>query len=152
MKKLNALLAAIASPLQSLVLLAIRLYWGWSFFQTGKGKLMNLDRITHYFATLPFVSMAPRLNAIVAGSTECFGGLLLLVGLCSRLVSLPLMATLVVAYLTTETEALHVLFSNPDKFTGADPFLFLFAALLIFVFGPGKISVDAWLARRSASE
>ena len=152
MKKLNGILAAIGNPLQCLVLLAIRLYWGWSFFQTGKGKLLNLDRTAHYFATLPYVSLAPKLNAIVAGSTECFGGLLLLIGFCSRLVSLPLMFTLVVAYLTTETEALHALFSNPDKFTGADPFLFLFAGLLIFVFGPGKFSVDGLIARGSASE
>ena len=98
------------------------------------------------------MSLAPKLNAIMAGSTECFGGLLLLIGLCSRLVSLPLMFTLVVAYLTTETEALHAFFSNPDKFTGADPFLFLFAGLLIFVFGPGKFSVDGLIARGSASE
>ena len=152
MKKLNGILAAIGNPLQCLVLLAIRLYWGWSFFQTGKGKLLNLDRTAHYFAMLPYVSLAPTLNAIMAGSTECFGGLLLLIGLCSRLVSLPLMFTLVVAYLTTETEALNAFFSNPDKFTGADPFLFLFAGLLIFVFGPGKFSVDGLIARGSASE
>lgn len=38
-----------------------------------------------------------------------------------------------------------ILSSDPDKFTGATPFLFLFASLLVFVFGPGKLSLDAVL-------
>ena len=33
--------------------------------------------------------------------------------------------------------------SDPDKFTGATPFLFLFAVVIIFLFGPGKLSLDA---------
>jgi len=35
------------------------------------------------------------------------------------------------------------LFSDPGKFYAADLFTFLFASLLILVFGPGKISLDA---------
>jgi putative oxidoreductase len=58
---------------------------------------------------------------------------------------------MLVAYVTAENEALHAFFSNPDKFTGADPFLFLLAALLVFVFGPGQVSVDALVGKKSAS-
>jgi len=151
MNKLNRLAAKVGDNLQSVVLLVIRLYWGWGFFQTGKGKLLHLDRTAQYFATLPYVQMAPKLNAIMAGGTECFGGLLLLLGLWSRLVPLPLIGTMLVAYVTAENEALHAFFSNPDKFTGADPFLFLLAALLVFVFGPGQVSVDALVGKKSAS-
>lgn len=139
--KLDRFLAALAGWLQSPLLLIVRLYWGWSFFQTGKGKLMNLEKTAGFFADL-HIPM-PKLNAIVAGSVECFGGLLLLVGLFSRIVSVPLMFTMVVAYLTAESEAWHAIFKDTDKFTGATPFLFLFATLLIFVFGPGKLSLDA---------
>src|SRR5690348_2415855 len=74
-----------AGYLQSPLLLAIRLYWGWQFFQTGKGKLMNLDRTAEFFQSL-HIPM-PRLNACLAGGTECIGGLLLLLGLGSRLIS-----------------------------------------------------------------
>jgi putative oxidoreductase len=147
--KLDRLLIKIAGWLQCLFLLVIRLYWGWSFFETGKGKLMNLDKTTAYFAELNLP--LPKLNALLAGSTECFGGLLLLVGLGSRLVSLPLIFTMIVAYATADSEALHAIFSDPDKFTSATPFLFLFAVVIIFLFGPGKLSLDALLFKKSAA-
>ncbi|MEI9893509.1 MAG: DoxX family protein [Chthoniobacter sp.] len=72
-----ALLIRGASYLQSPFLLLVRLYWGWSFFQTGKGKLSDLSKPTEYFASLHIP--LPALNAVLAGATECFGGLLLLV-------------------------------------------------------------------------
>src|SRR5580698_7867841 len=109
MTKLYRLWVAIVSKLQSPFLLIIRLYWGWQFFLTGKGKLMNLDRTANFFASL-HIPM-PKLNAVLAGSTECFGGLLLLLGLGSRIFTVPLIFTMVIAYLTTEQEALHKLYS-----------------------------------------
>jgi len=147
--KLDRLLATVAGWLQCLFLLVVRLYWGWSFFQTGKGKLMNLDKTTAYFTDLHLP--LPKLNAIAAGSVECLGGLFLLVGLGSRLVSVPLIFTMIVAYATGDSEALHGIFRDPDKFTEAAPFLFLFASLIIFLFGPGKLSLDALLFKKPAS-
>ncbi|MGC1320618.1 MAG: hypothetical protein WA849_00400, partial [Candidatus Udaeobacter sp.] len=79
--------------------------------------------------------------------TECFGGLLLLVGLASRLISLPLFILLTVAYCTADLDRVRVIFSDPDKFVTADEFLFLFAVTIVFVFGPGKISLDAFIAK-----
>lgn len=140
-QKLTRVLALIAGVLRPLFLLIIRLYWGWQFFLTGKGKLMNLDRTTGFFASLHIP--APKLNALLVGTTELVFGLLFLVGLGGRVVPLPLIGVLVVAYLTSEQPALHAFFSDPDKFLGADPFLFLFAAVIIFIFGPGKLSLDA---------
>ena len=147
--KLNDLLGLLGGWLRSPLLLVIRLYWGWQFFLTGKGKLAHLGRTTEYFASpnLP----APKLNAILAGSTECVFGLLLLAGLGGRVVPLPLIGLLTVAYATTEQEALHSIFSNPDKFVTADPFLFLLAAVVILVFGPGKLSLDALLGKKTSS-
>jgi len=131
--------------LQSPFLLVVRLYWGWQFFLTGRGKLLHLDRTVNFFASLNIP--APKLNAVLASCTECTGGILLLLGLFSRFVSPALIAVMCVAYATADSEALHSIFSNPDKFLGADPFLFLFAALIVFVFGPGKISLDALILR-----
>ena len=130
----------LLNNLQSPLLLALRLYWGWQFFVTGKGKLLNLDQTTDYFTQLglPF----PHLNAVMAGSTECFCGLLLLVGLGSRLISVPLIVTMIVAYFTAEQEAVSMIFSNPDGFVTATPFLFLLASVIVLVFGPGKFSLD----------
>jgi putative oxidoreductase len=147
--KLNNVLALLAGLLRPLFLLIIRLYWGWQFFLTGKGKLMNLDRTANYFASLNIPM--PKLNAILAASTECVGGLLLLLGLGGRIVPVPLIFCLTVAYLTAEKDELHAIFSDPDKFTGAAPFLFLFAAVIIFIFGPGKLSLDALFAKKTSS-
>lgn len=147
--KAYAVLVRIASSLQSPLLLVVRLYWGWSFFQTGKGKLSDLSKVTAFFTSLgiPF----PRFNAFLAGTTECIGGLLLVVGLASRVTAIPLIVTMLVAYITADSEALHSIFSDPDKFLGATPFLFLFASVLVLVFGPGAFSIDYLLGRKLAS-
>jgi putative oxidoreductase len=142
----RALIAA-ASCFQSPLLLALRLYWGWQFFGDGKGKLLNLSHIADYFGHdlhIPF----PYFNAALASATECVGGLLLLVGLGSRLVALPLIFTMVIAYLTAEIDTVKHIFSNPDKFVTADPFLYLLASVIILVFGPGVFSLD-WLISKS---
>lgn len=147
-QKTTALYAAFANTmnfLQSPLLLAIRLYWGWQFFQTGWGKLQDIPKVTDFFTSLglPF----PHLTAYVVGTSECVGGILLFLGLGSRLISVPLLADMVGAYLNADREALKAIFSEPGKFYAADPYTFLFASLLILVFGPGKISLDAFIAR-----
>ena len=134
------------SLLQSLLLLLIRVYWGWEFFLTGKGKLMDLEKPAAYFQSLGIP--LPHAQAILAGATECFGGLLLLAGLCSRLISIPLTILLTVAYLTADLDKVKMIFSDPDKFLTADEFLFLFGVVLVFVFGPGKFSIDSLIKRQ----
>lgn len=137
----------LCSYLQSPFLLAVRLYWGWQFAQTGWGKLQNLARVTEFFRTLgiPF----PGLNAHFVAGLEFVGGILLILGVASRLVSLLLVCNMLVAYWTADREALFSFFSNPGKFYAADPYTFLFAALLILIFGAGLFSLDALIARRS---
>jgi putative oxidoreductase len=140
------LLVKGASKLKSPLLLVIRLYWGWEFFLSGKGKLADLSGPTEFFTTLgiPF----PAFNAALAGTTECVGGLFILLGLATRLTTIPLIVTMLVAYITADREAFLSFFSDPDKFFAATPFLFLFASVLTFVFGPGVFSVDHLLKRK----
>lgn len=137
--------AAVA--LQSPVLLIIRLYWGIAFAQTGWGKLMNLDRTAGFFESLGIP--LPHLNAIAAGATEFFGGVLLALGLFARPAAVPLIFTMAVAYGTAHREELGQIFGNPDQFTGADPFLFLLASVIVLAFGPGRWSADAVISRSS---
>jgi putative oxidoreductase len=146
---LYASYATIANYVQAPLLLAIRLYWGGQFIMTGWGKLSHLDRTADFFANLhlPF----PLANAALAGGTEFLGGLALVLGLGARVAALPLIFTMFVAYATAEHEALAAVFRDPDKFTAATPFLFLYAALLVLAFGPGCWSLDHWLGRRRAT-
>jgi putative oxidoreductase len=140
------LLIQAAAYLKSPLLLSIRLYWGWQFFQTGKGKLMHPDKVTEFFQSLhiPF----PAFNVYLAGGTECFGGLLLLIGLGSRLISLPLIFVTVIAYLTADIDKVKHIFSDPDKFVTADPFLFMLAAIIVLAFGPGAFSLDRLIGNK----
>lgn len=147
LSKARSLLEQFSPYLQSPLLLVIRLYWGWQFFLTGKGKLMNLDRTTSYFASLNLP--APHLNAIMDSSFECVGGLLLIFGLFSRFVGATLSFMMCVAYVTAEREAVTMIFSNPDKFLGADPFLFLYASVIVLAFGPGRLSLDSLFFRKA---
>ena len=75
------LLIASGSALQSPFLLVLRLYFFWQLFLTGKGKLANIGKVSEFFASLGIP--LPTLNAYFIGSLECFGGLLLMIGLAS---------------------------------------------------------------------
>ncbi|GAC1422990.1 MAG: hypothetical protein NVSMB62_19190 [Acidobacteriaceae bacterium] len=138
--------ATTANYLQSPLLLAVRLYWGWQFAQTGWGKLHNIPKITGFFATLniPF----PSANAHFISSLEFFGGVLLILGLGSRVVGLLLACNMIVAYWTADHDALISIFSDPGKFYVADPFTFLFASILILIFGAGLFSLDSVVGKR----
>jgi putative oxidoreductase len=82
----------------------------------------------------------------VAG-LEFVGGILLILGLGSRLIGLLLTVNMLVAYWTADREALFSVFSDPGKFYIADPYTFLFASAMVLVFGAGLISLDAALTK-----
>ena len=144
------LLIKIGNSLQSPFLLVIRLYWGWQFFIDGKGKLTNLNKVIEYFTSLS-VPM-PGFNAVLVSIVQMVGGLLLMAGFATRLTTLPLIGIMVMAYLTAENEALKAIFSDTDKFFAATPFLFLYASVIILIFGPGKFSIDHLLKGKFATD
>lgn len=139
------LFAKFSNALQSPFLLAVRLYWGWQFAQSGWGKLHNIGHVTEFFTTLniPF----PHANALMVSNLEFFGGIFLILGLASKLTGLVLTGNMLVAYLTADLPALKSILSDPGKFYAADPYTFLFASLVVLVFGAGLFSVDAIIAR-----
>ena len=138
--------ASAASSLQSPMLLLVRLYWGFQFAQTGWGKLHNLAKITSFFATLNIP--LPGIAAPCVSMLEFVGGILLILGLFSRPISLLLACNMYVAYWTADREALSAIFSDPGKFYVADPYTFLFASLMVLIFGAGYFAVDTYIARR----
>ena len=140
-----------ARLLRSPFLLFVRVYWGWQFMQTGWGKLHNLSHVKDFFSTLGIP--APGVMAPFVSCLEFFGGILLIVGLCTRLIGLLLAGNMLVAYITSDLPALKSIFSDPGKFYIADPFTFMFASLIAFIFGAGLFSIDAlidkiWLTRK----
>jgi putative oxidoreductase len=149
-EKMYRMLIAACNSTQSGFLLLVRLYWGWQFMQSGWGKLNHLDKVTSFFTDLGIP--APGLNAAFVSSLELFGGMLLFVGLASRPIALIMTINMIVAYITADREALMAIISDPGKFYGATPYTFLFACLMVLIFGPGKYSIDGYLeSKRSGS-
>jgi len=144
-EKLYRLLIAIASSLQSPFLLLVRLYWGWQLVQSGWGKLHNIEKVTEFFTSLGLPM--PGLTAHFIASLEFVGGILLILGLASRLIAVALTINMIMAYIIADHDALMSIFSDPDKFYAAAPYTFLFASLLVLIFGPGRFSVDALISR-----
>jgi len=135
-----------ASALESPFLLVVRLYWGWQLTESGWGKLHNLSKVTEFFTSLNLP--IPAQTAVFISCVEFFGGILLILGLLSRMNALVLTVNMLMAYLTADREALLSFFSDPDKFSAAAPYVFLIASLIILIFGPGLFSLDTLLLRR----
>jgi putative oxidoreductase len=133
--------------MQSIFLLAFRLCWGWQFFVSGRGKFAHHIDTADFFTSLhlPF----PDATAWFVSGVEAIGGLLLILGLASRLVGLTLTFNMLVAYVSVEEErnTLFNVFKDPDAFLSSDPFFFLLTAIIVFCFGPGLISADALLKK-----
>src|SRR6516164_8655914 len=70
-----------------------------------------------------------------------------MLGLLSRPFAFLLASNMLVAYWTADREALSSIFSDPGKFYAADPYTFLFASVLMLIFGAGLFSADAIVAR-----
>ncbi|MBV8572128.1 MAG: DoxX family protein [Acidobacteriaceae bacterium] len=142
------LFAKHASSLESPFLAAVRLYWGWQFAQTGWGKIQHLPKVIGFFTSLGIP--APGFNAAFVSWLELIGGILLMLGLGSRLAALLLAGDMFVAYVAADRPALLAVFSDPGKFYGDDAYTFLFASLMVLIFGPGRLALDSFIGRRQA--
>lgn len=140
--------ASICSRGTSLLLLLIRLYWGWQFATDGWGKLHNLGRVADYFGTLNLP--APAATALFVSLLEFGGGILLAIGLFTRITSLLLFINMTVAFWAAEKDAFLGVISNPDKFQGASAYNYWFAVLLTLVLGPGLYALDTIFRRNAA--
>ncbi len=133
-------LVQYSNLLQNPLLLFLRLYWGVAFAFAGWGKLSNIEPVIGAFTDLSIP--LPNVNAYLVGGTEFFGGIFLVLGLLSRLMSIPLAFTMIVAYSVAHTAELVQFFSNPQAFIGASPLTFLLVSLIVLAFGPGKYALD----------
>lgn len=138
---------AILGFLAFLAPLATRLVIGQAFYLTGGGKIANLENVVAFFTDLgiPF----PEANAFFISRLEFWGGLLLAVGLASRLVAAGLASTMVVALLTADRQNfLDALYRTGEAgLTDVVPFVYLIFLVWIVLTGPGALSLDALLVR-----
>lgn len=93
----------IAEPLDGIAPLLLRLILAPVMIQAGWTKLAGFDSTVRWFEGSLGLPLPELMVALVIGA-EFFGGILLLVGLATRLVAIPLMVTMLVAAFSVHWE------------------------------------------------
>ena len=139
LRRVNGLVERVTGRLAFLPPLATRIVIGLAFFHTGTGKLRHFDNVVGFFSSLGIP--LPSLNAGLVATMETVGGVMLIVGLCTRFFASGLSLTMVVALLAAWGGASEL---SPTDVTS---FTFLLFLLWLVFYGAGSVSADALLRR-----
>ncbi len=131
-------LVALGTPA---ALLFGRLAMGVLFVGTGWGKVHDIPKVVGFFIELKIP--LPGLNAVVVSWSELLCGTALIVGLATRLATIPLIVSMIVAILTARLGDIHGLGSLAQ----VDELTYLALLVVLAFVGPGKLSLDALLFR-----
>ena len=123
--------------LQFVALFLIRFQLGVLFSQAGWGKFQNIDRTLGFFQSIG-IPAADILVPVVA-TVELLGGILLILGLLSRLSSFALICVMVVAALTAHLAE----FTDFAAIVTQKNVVYIVMLFTIFCFGSGKASLDS---------
>src|SRR5215468_5950459 len=118
-----------------------RLTVGLVFFQSGWGKLHDLEKVTGYFTELGIPN--PAFQARFASTAEFVCGGLLLLGLATRLAVVPLIVTMCVAIRTAQWKDVDGI----GSLVGLLEFSYIALLVWLGTDGPGPLSLDRLIAR-----
>jgi putative oxidoreductase len=137
---------AVASYLTWLAPLAVRIVVGWVFLWSGWGKLQVLPRMIDNFREwgIPFPE---ALTPFVSGM-EFLGGLFLLIGLLTRLMSVPMMVIMVVAIISAKWADVDSL----ETLLGFEEVSYFVMFAWLGIAGPGPISLDHLILKKFRGE
>lgn len=139
-------LLGIADRLSFLPPTLTRIAVGVVFLGTGWGKLHDLDKITGFFTELGIP--APGFNAVLVSSAELVCGVLILLGLFTRLAAIPLMVVMIVAIATAKRSEIGGL----SDLLGFVEMLYIVLLSWLATAGPGPFSLDRLVVRALESE
>jgi putative oxidoreductase len=128
--------------LQSLPLLLLRLILAYGFFMPATMKWKNIQSISEWFTNLGIP--APTFTAHLVATTETIGAILLILGLGTRLISVPLIITLLVAIVTVHWSNGFEASENGFEI----PLYYILMLLTLVIFGSGKISLDYLISKK----
>lgn len=128
--------------LNDILLFAIRIVLAYGFYITASMKWQNIGGVTEWFGELgiPF----PTINAYLAASTEAFGVVLLILGLATRIISIPLIVTMIVAIVTVHWQNGFEAGNNGFEI----PLYYLLFLFILLIKSSGKYSVDYFLEKK----
>ncbi len=122
--------------LESIPLLLMRLILIIGFFGPAKMKLSNIESIIKWFESMHMP--LPALNAYLATATESLGVILLILGLGTRIIAIPLIITMIVAIITVHLG--HAFEAGNNGFE--IPLYYIIMLFTLIVYGSGKFSID----------
>ena len=123
--------------------LAFRLILAYGFYEPAMMKLHDIHSIGEWFEGMGLP--APYFQAYLATFTECTGVILLTVGLGVRIISVPLIITMLVAIKTV-----HWQNGFPAGDNGYEiPLYYILILLSLICTGAGKVSLDYLIAKKS---
>lgn len=122
--------------------LLLRLVFGWFWLETGWAKLHNLEFFSQRFVEwgIPL----PMLSATASGAVDLVGGALLILGLGTRLVAVPMIVNMLVALAVVVLPGI----STFNEFVELDEVLYVAVLFWLLMAGPGRASLDHLIARR----
>jgi putative oxidoreductase len=139
-----------STELEQYAILLVRVSLGLFFAISGANKLLVADSTQTMYKTLVEAKVPfPHLMTYFVSGVEFVGGSLLTVGLLSSLACVALLVDMLVAILTTSLSAMP---RGLSPLNWLDDFLYLPEVLYVLFFlwlicsGPGKFSIDYWLA------
>ena len=121
--------------------LVMRIVFGYFWFETGLAKIQNLDGFTGRFVDwgIPF----PAFNAALSAWTEMVGGALIFLGLFTRLTAVPMIVNMIVAIALVVIKNVNGI----DDLVELDEVVYILIFFWLLMAGPGRFSLDAWVAR-----
>jgi putative oxidoreductase len=126
--------------------LVMRLVVGYVFMLTGWGKLNNLPQMIQNFTEwgIPL----PKLLTPFVSGVEFFGGILLILGLFTRIPAAMLAVVMLVAIKAAKWENVDSL----ETLLGFEEATYFAAFLWLAIAGPGAASLDRLLLRSTGNE
>src|SRR3989344_5940570 len=133
LERFYSIFVFLGSHLQSLLLFYLRITWGHQFSLLALHAIQKspMNLLNHIEAAPPIFEFS-----ILA----MIGGFCLLIGFASRLAAIPT-AIIAMTFLTKSP------ITDPQALLSQNPFPYVLTSLIVFIFGPGRISIDAWLKR-----
>ncbi len=124
-------------------LLLMRLALAYGFYGPALNKLQDIQGIADWFASIGIP--APTLNAYLSAYTEIIGAIFLLAGFATRIISIPLMITMLVAIKTVHWGNGFEAGNNGFEI----PLYYLIMLSTLLFMGAGKFSLDYLISRRN---
>lgn len=128
--------------LQDLALFFIRAILAYGFYEPAKTKWADIHSVAEWFSNMGIP--LPLLSAWLSASFEMLGVFLLLLGLFTRFITVPLIVIMLVAIKTVHWENGFAASDNGFEI----PLYYLLMLFILLTHGPGKYSADYFLNKR----